>query len=153
MMRDVQRCQQRFLVELMESASARGILRDDVDPKAMAAALTALGMDSNLLTLLGDDGPTAEASTMFQLVLVDLPFPPDHHPVRGDHQRRDATNTSHHRFGCKRPAGDRDVAVRGRNPDSGFVSPPVAAMVTKPDGASTHRLKSWPCFPNDTSPI
>ena len=76
MMCDVQRRQQRFLVELMESASARGILRDDVDPKAMAAALTALGMGSNLLTLLGDDGPTAEAWTMFQLVLVDLLFPP-----------------------------------------------------------------------------
>lgn len=76
MMSDVQRRQQRFLLELMDAASANGILRPDVDPRAMAAALSVISLGSNLLSLLGDDGPTPEAWTSLLLLMVELLFPP-----------------------------------------------------------------------------
>ncbi|NBP81852.1 TetR family transcriptional regulator, partial [bacterium] len=41
MLADVQRRQQRYMTDIMEKARVQGILRADVDPKAMAAALTA----------------------------------------------------------------------------------------------------------------
>lgn len=76
MMADIQRRHQRYLADIMEKAHDRGILRKDVDPKAMAAALTAIALGSNHLSLLGDDGPTPEAWTGFILLMIDMLFPP-----------------------------------------------------------------------------
>ncbi len=76
MMADIQRRHQRYLADLMEKAHERGILRRDVDPRAMAAVLTAIALGSNHLSLLGDDGPTPEAWTGFLLLMIDLLFPP-----------------------------------------------------------------------------
>lgn len=76
MMSDIQRRQQRYVADLMEKAHERGILRRDVDPRAMAAVLTAIALGSNHLSLLGDDGPTPEAWTGFLLLMIDLLFPP-----------------------------------------------------------------------------
>lgn len=74
-MSEIQRREQRFLVSLMEQARERGILRPDVDPRAMAAVLIALSLGSNNLSLLGDDAPTPESWTQLLVTLVNLLFP------------------------------------------------------------------------------
>lgn len=74
-MSDIQRRHQRFLTDLMETASMRGLLRPDVDPKALAAMLVAVGMGSNLLSLLGDDAPTPDAWTRLLFVMIEALFP------------------------------------------------------------------------------
>lgn len=74
-MADIQRRHQRYLTDLMETASARGLLRADVDPKAVAAMLVAVGMGSNLLSLLGEDGPKPEAWSGFLFVMIETLFP------------------------------------------------------------------------------
>lgn len=74
-MSDIQRRHQRYLTDLMETASARGLLRSDVDPKALAAMFVAVGMGSNLLSLLGEDGPAPEAWTGLLLVMIETLFP------------------------------------------------------------------------------
>lgn len=75
-MAEIQRRQQRYLSDIMEMASARGILRPDIDPKAFAALLNAVGMGSNLISLLGEDGPSADEWSRLLLVLIELLFPP-----------------------------------------------------------------------------
>lgn len=75
MMAEIQRREQRFLVSLMEQARERGILRPDIDPRAMAAVLIALSLGSNNLSLLGDDAPSPEAWTQLLVTLVNLLFP------------------------------------------------------------------------------
>lgn len=75
-MADIQRRHQRYLTDLMETASARGLLRADVDPKAVAAMLVSVGMGSNLLSLLGEDGPKPEAWSGFLFVMIETLFPP-----------------------------------------------------------------------------
>lgn len=74
-MADIQRRHQRYLTDLMETASARGLLRSDVDPKAMAAMLVAVGLGSNLLSLLGEDGPTPDAWSQFLFMMIETLFP------------------------------------------------------------------------------
>ena len=74
-MSDIQRRHQRFLTDLMETAATRGALRADVDPKATAAALVAVGMGSNLLSLLGEDGPSPAAWSGFLFLMIETLFP------------------------------------------------------------------------------
>ena len=75
-MAEIQRRHQRYLTDLMELASARGVLRADVDPKALAAMLIAVGMGSNVLSLLEDDGPTADSWSRLLFLMIELLFPP-----------------------------------------------------------------------------
>jgi len=74
-MSDIQRRHHRYLTDLMEMASARGILRRDVDPKALAAMLTSVGLGSNVMSMLGDDAPSQEAWSSLIFVLIDTLFP------------------------------------------------------------------------------
>ena len=74
-MSDIQRRHQRYLTDLMETASARGHLRPDVDPKALAAMLVSVGLGSNLLSLLGEDGPTPEGWSAFLFLMIETLFP------------------------------------------------------------------------------
>ena len=76
-MAEIQRRHQRYLTDLMEMASARGILRPDVDPTAMAGMVMVVAMGSNLLSLLGDDGPDADDWTRLLLVVIESLFPPE----------------------------------------------------------------------------
>jgi AcrR family transcriptional regulator len=75
LMAQLQQRQQRYLADIMDKAHARGILRTDVDPKAMAAVITAIALGSNHLSLLGDDGPSPEAWTAFMLLMIETLFP------------------------------------------------------------------------------
>lgn len=74
-MSDIQRRHQRYLTDLMETASARGHLRPDVDAKAVAAMLVSVGMGSNLLSLLGEDGPSPDAWSAFLFLMIQTLFP------------------------------------------------------------------------------
>lgn len=75
-MSDIQRRHHRYLSEIMEKALEQGILRSDVDPKAVAAMLVAVGLGSNVLSLLGDEGPTPDQWNGFLLVMIEALFPP-----------------------------------------------------------------------------
>ncbi|NBU55931.1 MAG: TetR/AcrR family transcriptional regulator [Acidimicrobiia bacterium] len=76
MMADLQRAHQRYLVDIALKAQQRGILRRDVDPSAVAAAITAIALGSNNLSYLDADGPTPEAWNGLLLVMIDMLFPP-----------------------------------------------------------------------------
>ncbi len=76
MMADLQRAHQRHLVDITLKAQQRGILRRDVDPSAVAAAITAIALGSNNLSYLDADGPTPEAWNGLLLLMIDMLFPP-----------------------------------------------------------------------------
>ena len=76
-MAEIQRRHHRYLADLMDKAAAQGVLRPDVDPSAVAAMLVAVGLGSNVLSLLGEEGPTPEAWTGFLLVMIETLFPRD----------------------------------------------------------------------------
>ncbi len=76
MMADLQRAHQRYLVDIALKAQQRGILRRDVDPSAVAAAITAIALGSNNLSYLDADGPTPEAWNGLLLLMIDMLFPP-----------------------------------------------------------------------------
>ena len=75
-MEEIQRRHHRYLTDLMEKAAAKGFLRDDVDPAAIAALVTVIGLGSNILGLLGDDGPSPHAWQSSLLALINMLFPP-----------------------------------------------------------------------------
>lgn len=75
-MSDIQRRHHRYLSEIMEKASEQGVLRPDVDPKAVAAMLVAVGLGSNVLSMLGEEGPTPDQWNGFLLVMIEALFPP-----------------------------------------------------------------------------
>jgi AcrR family transcriptional regulator len=76
MMADLQRAHQRYLADIALKAQQRGILRRDVDPSAVAAAITAIALGSNNLSYLDADGPTPEAWNGLLLLMIDMLFPP-----------------------------------------------------------------------------
>jgi AcrR family transcriptional regulator len=75
LMADLQRRHQRYLASVMSKAQARGILRSDVDPAAVAAAMTAIALGSNNLSYLDGDGPTQEAWNGLLLLMINMLFP------------------------------------------------------------------------------
>lgn len=75
-MEEIQQRHHRYLTDVMEKAAARGFLRTDVDPAAIAAMVTAIGLGSNILGLLGEDGPTPEAWQSSLFVVINMLFPP-----------------------------------------------------------------------------
>ncbi|MBM3798550.1 MAG: TetR/AcrR family transcriptional regulator [Actinobacteria bacterium] len=61
LMHDLQVRSQRAFVDVLTKAQQRGMFRDDLDPVAVATAINALGLGSNIVEILGDDGPTPAA--------------------------------------------------------------------------------------------
>lgn len=76
LMHDLQKRSLSFYVDINRSAQERGILRPDVDPVAVAVALNAMALGSNLISVLGDEGPTQQAWTELMLFFVSALFPP-----------------------------------------------------------------------------
>lgn len=74
-MEEIQQRHYRYLTDVMEKAAKRGFLREDVDPAAIAGLVVAIGLGSNILSLLGDDAPTPEAWQASLLVMIDMLFP------------------------------------------------------------------------------
>ena len=77
MMRDVQGRNLDVFVELMTQAQANGILRQDLDPRAVAAALNAMYLGSNIIDLVGDSAPTPEAWWSLMSFFIGALFPPE----------------------------------------------------------------------------
>jgi AcrR family transcriptional regulator len=73
---EVQRHFQTYLTGITTRAQQRGILRGDVEPAAVAAAITAISLGSNHLSYLGDEGPTQEAWNALIMLMIDMLFPP-----------------------------------------------------------------------------
>jgi AcrR family transcriptional regulator len=76
MMREVQSRSLAVFVELMSEAQKQGVLRDDVDPKAVATALSAMNLGSNIIDVLGDHGPEPEAWWSLMSFFIGALFPP-----------------------------------------------------------------------------
>jgi hypothetical protein len=76
MMQEVQSRNLAVFVELMNRAQESGILRGDVDPTAVAVALSAMNLGSNIIDVLGDHGPTPEAWWGLMSFFIGAVFPP-----------------------------------------------------------------------------
>jgi AcrR family transcriptional regulator len=77
MMRDVQARNLDVFVELMTQAQKSGVLRQDLDPRAVAVALNAMYLGSNIIDVLGDNAPTPEAWWSLISFFIGALFPPD----------------------------------------------------------------------------
>ena len=77
MMRDVQSRSLTVFVELMKRAQEGGVLRADVDPTAVAVALSAMNLGSNIIDVLGDRGPEPDAWWSLMAFFIGALFPPD----------------------------------------------------------------------------
>jgi AcrR family transcriptional regulator len=77
MMRDVQARNLDVFVELMTQAQRSGVLRQDLDPRAVAVALNAMYLGSNIIDVLGDNAPTPEAWWSLISFFIGALFPPD----------------------------------------------------------------------------
>lgn len=75
LMHDLQVRSQRAFVDVLKKAQANGKFRSDLDPVAVATAINALGLGSNIVEILGDDGPTPEAWFGLMAFFVASMFP------------------------------------------------------------------------------
>lgn len=62
-------------VELMESAQEQGILRKEIDPRAVAAIISVVNLGSTVLDVMGENSPTQEAWWNLLLFLIESLFP------------------------------------------------------------------------------
>lgn len=75
MMRDVQTRNLHVFIELMEAAQERGILRPDVDTRAVATMLSVVNLGSNAIEVFGDEAPSPEAWWGLLLFFIGSLFP------------------------------------------------------------------------------
>lgn len=76
MMQDVQARHLEVVVELMTDAQQRGLLRRDLDPRAVAVVLSVINLGSNIIDVLGEHGPTPEAWWGLISFFINAMFPP-----------------------------------------------------------------------------
>lgn len=76
MMRDVQARNLEVFVELMTRAQRQGVLREDLDPRAVAVALNAMYLGSNIIDVLGENGPEPGAWWGLMSFFIGALFPP-----------------------------------------------------------------------------
>ena len=76
MMRDVQGRNLEVFVELMAQAQKTGVLRRDLDPRAVAVALNAMYLGSNIIDVLGEHAPEPEAWWGLITLFLGVLFPP-----------------------------------------------------------------------------
>ena len=76
MMQQVQSRSLNVLVELMREAQLQGILRDDLDPTAVAVALAAMNFGSNIIDVLGEQGPEPQSWWSLMAFFIGALFPP-----------------------------------------------------------------------------
>ena len=77
MMKDLQSRNLSVFVELMTEAQDAGVLRRDLDPRAVAVALNAMNLGSNIVDVLGENGPDESAWWALMAFFVGALFPPD----------------------------------------------------------------------------
>lgn len=76
MMHDVQSRHLELVVELMTEAQEKGFLRSDLDPRSVATALNVINIGSNIIDVLGRNGPTPEDWWKLITFFIDAMFPP-----------------------------------------------------------------------------
>lgn len=76
MMQEVQSRSLAVFIELMRDAQENGILRKDVDPTAVAVALSAMNLGSNIIDVLGESGPEPGAWWSLMSFFIGALFPP-----------------------------------------------------------------------------
>jgi len=77
MIRDVQARNLDVFVELMSEAQKSGVLRRELDPRAVAVALNAMYLGSNIIDVLGEHAPTPEAWWNLISYFIGALFPTD----------------------------------------------------------------------------
>ena len=77
MMKDLQARNLSVFVELMTDAQAAGVLRKDLDPRAVAVALSAMNLGSNIVDVLGEHAPAPGAWWALMSFFIGALFPPD----------------------------------------------------------------------------
>ena len=77
MMRDVQGRNLEVFVELMTQAQRSGALREDLDPRAVATALTVMYLGSNFIDVLGEHAPEPGAWWGLISFFIGAMFQPD----------------------------------------------------------------------------
>lgn len=77
MMHEVQARHLEVVVELMTDAQSRGYLRADLDPRAVAVALSVINLGSNIIDVLGDSAPEPDAWWNMMLFFINSMFPTD----------------------------------------------------------------------------
>lgn len=75
MMHDVQSRHLEVVVELMTDAQNRGYLRDDLDPRAVAVALSVINIGSNIIDVLGENAPKPDAWWNLMMFFINSMFP------------------------------------------------------------------------------
>ncbi|NBO54808.1 MAG: TetR/AcrR family transcriptional regulator [Actinobacteria bacterium] len=75
LMHDLQVRTLNVFLELMIAAQEEGILRKDIEPRAVAAAISAMNLGSNVFDVLGPDAPSAEAWWGLLLHMIGSLFP------------------------------------------------------------------------------
>ena len=75
MMHDVQSRHLEVVVELMTDAQTRGYLRKDLDPRAVAVALSVINIGSNIIDVLGDSAPEPDAWWNLMIFFINSMFP------------------------------------------------------------------------------
>lgn len=83
LMRDVQSRHINVFVELMSDAQQHGLLRGDVDPHAVAVALNAMYLGSNIIDVLGETAPSPDAWWNLMFVFLETLFPSGAGPAEG----------------------------------------------------------------------
>lgn len=61
LMRDLQVRSLRTFIDILKKAQEKGLFRTDLDPVAVATAINALGLGSNIVEVLGEDAPSPAA--------------------------------------------------------------------------------------------
>ena len=77
MMKDLQARNLSVFVELMTDAQAAGVLRKDLDPRAVAVALSAMNLGSNIVDVLGEHAPDPGSWWALMSFFIGALFPPD----------------------------------------------------------------------------
>jgi AcrR family transcriptional regulator len=75
MMNEVQSRHLDVVVELMTDAQQKGFLREDLDPRSVAVALSVINLGSNIIDVLGDSAPEPAAWWHMILFFVNAMFP------------------------------------------------------------------------------
>ena len=68
----------------MAKAQQSGVLRQDLDPRAVAVALNAMYLGSNIIDVVGDSAPTPEAWWSLISFFIGALFPPEESDQRED---------------------------------------------------------------------
>ncbi len=75
LMGEVQAGLLRTQIDIIGRAADKGLLREGIEPRALAMVLQALTMGSNLISLVGDEAPTPESWYGLLMFIIEQLYP------------------------------------------------------------------------------